>query len=87
MKRTLAFGVLVFAVPAHTATIDWVHIGNPGNPADTRLCAGTNCGSVAYDYFISKYEVTNGQYVEFLEHQFWWADRIRQGRTALSHRR
>jgi len=46
---------------ADLVTTDWVSIGNAGNPADT-----TGYGSVAYDYLISKHEVTAGQYTAFL---------------------
>jgi len=53
---------------ASAVTIDWVAIGNPGNAADTPAsnCFAASCGSVSYDYQISKYEVTNAQYAEFL---------------------
>lgn len=40
---------------------DWATIGNAGNTADT-----TGFGSVANEYRISKHEVTNAQYNEFL---------------------
>jgi formylglycine-generating enzyme required for sulfatase activity len=50
---------------ATAVTIKTVPVGNPGNPADTRYDA-TGFGSVAYHYRIGKYEVTNAQYVEFL---------------------
>ncbi len=53
--------VLFGTRPAEAVSIDWVTVGNPGNLADT-----TGFGAVAYSYKISKYEVTNGQYVEFL---------------------
>jgi formylglycine-generating enzyme required for sulfatase activity len=44
--------------------LDLVTVGNPGNAPDP---SATFLGSaVAYVYQISKYEVTNGQYVEFL---------------------
>jgi formylglycine-generating enzyme len=43
-------------------TIDTVHVGNAGNPNDP----ATGLGRVNYDYGISKYEVTIGQYVAFL---------------------
>jgi formylglycine-generating enzyme required for sulfatase activity len=46
---------------AHAVTIDTVPVGNMGNAADD-----TGIGSVGYDYLIGKYEVTNAQYVEFL---------------------
>ena len=60
---------MLLAAPAPSAavTIDWVEIGNPGNPPDTASnCYAADCGSVAYTYYISKYEVTNAQYTEFL---------------------
>jgi len=48
-----------------TVTIDTVHVGDPGNAADTRY-ATPGHGSVSYEYNIGKYEVTAGQYCEFL---------------------
>ena len=42
-------------------TVDTVTVGNPGNDADD-----TAYGSVAYVYDVGKYEVTAGQYAEFL---------------------
>jgi sulfatase modifying factor 1 len=42
-------------------TIDWVTIGDVGNAADD-----TGFGAVNYEYRIGKYEITVGQYVEFL---------------------
>jgi formylglycine-generating enzyme required for sulfatase activity len=50
---------------ALAVTIDTVPIGNPGNPTDTRYDA-TGFGSVGHYYRIGKYEITNAQYVEFL---------------------
>ena len=46
---------------ANAVTIDWVTVGNPGNTPDT-----TGYGAVPYEYRIGKYEVTLGQYAEFL---------------------
>jgi len=43
--------------------IDTVLVGNPGNANDTE---GDGYGGVAYTYNIGKYEVTAGQYTEFL---------------------
>ncbi|MHC4066385.1 MAG: SUMF1/EgtB/PvdO family nonheme iron enzyme, partial [Planctomycetota bacterium] len=43
--------------------IDTVTVGNPGNADDTH---GDGYGGVAYIYNIGKYEVTAGQYCEFL---------------------
>jgi formylglycine-generating enzyme required for sulfatase activity len=44
--------------------IEFVTVGNPGNPADART-GGTN-GSVAYTYAMSKYPLRVDQYVEYL---------------------
>jgi formylglycine-generating enzyme required for sulfatase activity len=49
------------AVPAHAVSIEWVTVGDPGNAADT-----TGYGAVAEEFRIGKYEVTIGQYAEFL---------------------
>jgi formylglycine-generating enzyme len=59
---------LLAASSASAVTMAWTPIGNPGNPADTRqmLDGTTGYGSVPYDYHIATYEVTNAQYVEFL---------------------
>jgi len=59
---------LLGGAPSSAVTIDWVTVGDPGNAADTEVMndGTTGYGSVAYDYQISKYEVTNVQYTEFL---------------------
>ncbi len=49
---------------AHALTIDTVPVGNPGNAGQT-MPQGT-FGAVNYDYRIAKTEVSNAQYVEFL---------------------
>ncbi len=47
--------------------IDFVTIGNPGNPGDTRIYAiPPGCGAVGYTYQIGKYEVTNAQWYDFV---------------------
>lgn len=65
MSRNIALSFLAACVLAHPlalgVTIDTVLIGAAGNAADT-----TGYGSVAYDYQIGTYHVTNNQYVEFL---------------------
>jgi formylglycine-generating enzyme required for sulfatase activity len=69
MRRLLFLGALLAPLPGSAATIDWVSVGDPGNVADTAsncLNSPPNCGSVGYSYSISKYEVTNAQYAEFL---------------------
>jgi formylglycine-generating enzyme required for sulfatase activity len=65
----VGLAAMLLAPPASAlVTIDWVAIGNPGNAADTPSsnCYAADCGSVSYEYQISKYEVTNAQYAEFL---------------------
>ena len=48
--------------------IETVTVGNPGNPGDTRYPDPplTSFGGVAYAYRIGKFEVTAGQYRDFL---------------------
>jgi formylglycine-generating enzyme required for sulfatase activity len=60
--------LFAFALSAQTVTIDWVTVGDPGNAADTEVMNDltTGYGSVGYVYRISKYEITNAQYAEFL---------------------
>ena len=52
-----------WASAASAVTIETVPVGNPGNAADTH---GDGYGAVDYEYNIGKYEVTAGQYTEFL---------------------
>ncbi len=59
---TLAF-CFSFEVQAAPVTFDWATVGNPGNADDTH---GAGYGGVANSYRISKTEVTNAQYTEFL---------------------
>jgi len=61
MQRLLLLSSLLFAVPASALELELVEVLDAGNPADD-----TGHGAVAYDYAISKYEITNAQYVEFL---------------------
>jgi len=49
---------------AANVTFDWATVGNPGNAGDVQS-QGT-FGAVADTYRISKTEVTNGQYTDFL---------------------
>jgi formylglycine-generating enzyme required for sulfatase activity len=57
-----AFSLLFLAVsPLYAVDIEFVTVGNAGNAADA-----TGFGAVGYDYQIGKYEVTAGQYAEFL---------------------
>ena len=54
--------VSAFSTNALAVTIDWAPVGNAGNAADPL----TGVGAVAYNYNIDKYDVTVGQYTEFL---------------------
>lgn len=67
------FGISVaFTLVAHAVfavTIPTVPVGNPGNPADMRYASffhPNGVGSVGHAYRIGKTEITNAQYVEFL---------------------
>ncbi len=72
---TLALAIC-FATAAQAAdvTFDWATIGSPGNagelsgvsPGGIGIGRGVIVGAVAYTYRISKTEVTNAQYTEFL---------------------
>jgi formylglycine-generating enzyme required for sulfatase activity len=65
-----AFITLAANQCAHAVTIDTVLIGNPGNPADTRYFIDAfhqnGVGSVGQSFNMGKTEITNAQYVEFL---------------------
>ena len=55
----------VFDMPTGLTSLDTVLVGNAGNNADTRYDV-SGYGAVDYEYNIGKYEVTAGQYTEFL---------------------
>ena len=66
MRSLLVVAALLVAFPAHAeVTIDWVTVGDPGNACRLHLYQGC-FGAVGYEYRISKFEVTNAQYAEFL---------------------
>ena len=75
MRMSLAIIVLVslgasapgdvFNLPPGQTSLSFVPVGNPGNPSD--LTNVYHPGSVGYAYNIGKYEVTIGQYAEFLD--------------------
>lgn len=60
MKLSLLW-LLVCGVEAQAIDIGWVTVGDPGNKPDK-----TGYGAVAYEFQISKHEVTAEQYAEFL---------------------
>jgi len=63
----------VFNMGPGLTSLQFVTVGNPGNPGEqSRLAAygdTTYYGSVADPYLIGKYEVTNAQWREFLTHK------------------
>ncbi len=65
LRSLLAFAALVAAAlcvqPVRALELEWVTVGDPGNPPDT-----TGHGAVASPFQISKHEITVGHYVEFL---------------------
>ncbi len=69
MSRLIRFSVAVAVVVlaggsgAWAVDIEKVTVGDPGNADDTE---GSGHGRVAYVYSIGKYEVTAGQYRDFL---------------------
>jgi sulfatase modifying factor 1 len=56
---------LCFPLSAHAVVIDMVAVGNAGNAPDTRY-NNMAVGAVDHIYQIGKYEITAGQYTEFL---------------------
>jgi formylglycine-generating enzyme len=65
--------LLVCRVEAQSLDIEWVSVGDPGNQPDN-----TGYGAVGYEFQIAKFEVTIGQYAEFLNamaandpHKLW----------------
>jgi formylglycine-generating enzyme required for sulfatase activity len=63
LARTV-FALLAVPSIAAGVTIETVPIGHPGNPGDPHLFG--EYGSVGYEFRMGKTEVTNAQYVEFL---------------------
>jgi len=65
MRGLLVAAVVTSAVAAQALTIDLVPVGDAGNLPDTRYHS-TGFGAVPRNYQIGKYEVTAGQYRDFL---------------------
>src|SRR5262245_11149678 len=64
MLRLYLLLLLLIASAASAVVMVWTPIGAPGNACETQP---KGCvGGVAYSYSIGTYEVTNAQYVEFL---------------------
>jgi sulfatase modifying factor 1 len=59
--RTALLLVVVLLRPVQAVSIETVFVGDLGNPAQAN-----GFGRIDYEYRIGKYEVTNDQYVEFL---------------------
>ena len=67
LAAILVASIFAFAGPAAARFINFVEVGDPGNPSDTLThCTEPACGTVGTTYCIGKYEVTNAQYAEFL---------------------
>lgn len=72
MRKALAITVVFVLMSlgglCQAVVIGTVPVGDPGNLADTESMADgtTGYGSVGYVYSIGKYEITAGQYTEFL---------------------
>jgi formylglycine-generating enzyme len=69
ISSIIAVAVMLTAGIASAVTIDWTTVGDPGNVGDTQVMTydgTTGYGVVPYAYSIDKYEVTAGQYAEFL---------------------
>jgi len=56
----------IIALPARALTMEWVTVGHPGNTPDTLVGSADPLGAVSDAFLISRYEVTNRQYAEFL---------------------
>ncbi len=61
---TIIAALLTAADDAHAVAIDWVTVGDLDNDWDVQPQGAF--GKVTYEYRISKHEVTNAQYVDFL---------------------
>ncbi len=61
----IPFVLLMGAASQAGVVIEWVSVGDAGNEPDIRY-ETPGYGGVDYEYRIGKYEVTNGQYIEFL---------------------
>jgi autotransporter-associated beta strand protein len=61
-------GADVFNMPSGETSLQFVTVGNPGNAADTQVMNDftTGYGAVGYTYQMGKYDVTVGQYCQFL---------------------
>ena len=57
---------LAVAMPTGQTSLQFVTVGDPGNAADTTVMDARCYGSVPYVYQMGKYDVTVGQYCQFL---------------------
>jgi formylglycine-generating enzyme len=65
----LVVGTFILVAPSFAVTIPTVPVGNPGNPADMRYSDSDHpngVGAVGNSFRMAKTEVTNAQYVAFL---------------------
>ena len=88
LLRKIVFLLVAFCVPltANAVDIEWVNIGDARNPADTAVMVTdgtTGYGSVRYDFEVGTVEVTNSQYVEFLNSVVSYAGPMPTASTTL----
>jgi formylglycine-generating enzyme required for sulfatase activity len=65
LRTALLLLVAILGNTANAVSIDLVPVGNPGNGPNTQYKQTTD-GAVDYGYSIGKFEITVGQYTEFL---------------------
>jgi hypothetical protein len=64
VRRFLVLAALLVSPAARAVDVDWLYVGDSGNACDVQP---QGCfGSVPYSYEVSRFEVTNAQYAEFL---------------------
>lgn len=66
LSLAVVFLCVFSAADAEAVAIEMVPVGNAGNAPDQDFGDGGPFGAVSYDYRIGKCDVTNNQYVEFL---------------------
>jgi sulfatase modifying factor 1 len=66
LTRLTCLLLLLIASSASAVTMAWSPIGNPANACNPLGPPDGCVGTVSYNYSIGTYEVTNAQYVEFL---------------------
>ena len=69
---SLCAALLAAALPPAASALEWVTIGDAGNPPDDQVSCRlkvqcvTDLGSVPYRFQLSRFETTNAEYAAFL---------------------